>query len=153
MNRIAAILSILGVLAVGLVGVGCGGDDNDEPKTNAPEAVEGINASDSDRQALEGLIEKIRLYSKNSDAKGFCAMFEPSRLEESLGKEECLKIFKRGLKNVPKDQKYEVKGINVDGDTATVTFSDAGNVYFEKIDGTWYAATPDVGAEIQGESE
>jgi hypothetical protein len=150
MNRIAAVLSLIAVLALGLVAVGCGGDD-DGPTTNAPPATEGINASDGDRNAIEDLVEKVRAYTKTSDAKGFCGLFEPSRLEETLGREKCIKIFTRGLKSTPKNQKYVIEGMNVDGDRATVTFGYGGNAYFEKIDGTWYAATPDVGGQLEPE--
>lgn len=137
MSRFLALLSLVGVLSFGLVAVGCGGDDGDGGTENQTAATE------ADEAALRGKVAKLRQYTRETNAAGFCGLFEPNRLEDWIGRAECIKIFRPGLKNTPDSAEYRITDLKVEGDQAEVTF-DYGTARFERIDGEWYIETPEI---------
>lgn len=142
MNRTFAVISLLAVFAFGTFAIGCGGDDD---------GGSGGATAASDEKSLRQIGAKLRKITRTGNAEQFCDLFEPSRLDDWVSRDQCVEIFGPALKRTPKGVKYEVKDVKIDGDKAEVTF-DYGTAKFEKIDGKWYAETPsgdDLPDEIQ----
>lgn len=151
MKRTTATISLIAVLLLGLFAFGCGGDDDsgDGGGDSTGTSVQS-NASQEDQDGIQAVAAKVREYTKTRDAAKMCSLFEPDRLAEFMSPDQCVTVFKRAMKNKPQADVFTIEGIDVDEDIAKVTFS-FGDTYFQKIDGTWYLGTPDVGADDQSE--
>lgn len=133
-------LTAIAVLAGGWI-VGCGGSGGDSGGATA--------SGESDAAQLQKAAAQFKKYTLNKNAKGICSLFEPTRMKAWIG-DDCVKIFKLGLRSVPKPALLKVKQIKVNGDKAEVEFG-YGNINFQRIDGTWYLETPEVNPPTKGD--
>ncbi|MCO5315820.1 MAG: hypothetical protein M9938_06640 [Solirubrobacterales bacterium] len=137
-GRSRTLLSLAAIAALSVVGtVGCGG-------TSDPASGEDAATRKADDAAVRELATRLKLYTLKQDPKGICRLFEPARMRAWLGK-DCVRIFKRSLKQVPTARQMQVKAVTTDGDRGAISFA-YGEIGVTRIQGEWYLATPDTAA-------
>lgn len=130
-------VAICAVMATALLASGCGGS--------------GDNSSEADEREIRELVEKVNEAAMNQDASAFCLLIQPSGIEETFHDiDRCVNETKPILETAGEQPELTVETIEVDGDTAKVTF--AGNTVTEysvvKEGGAWYwPIDPGVGAD------
>lgn len=137
MGRLPRALATGAIITVALAGsFGCG-SSGDSGSGDGQAASAG-----GDEAAVRALADRVETYTREGDARGFCGLFDPERMEAWVGKKGCIRIFSSAFRQRPDVGGLGIKGVEVDGDRATVT-SDFGTINFERIGGKWYLATPE----------
>lgn len=114
-------------MATTLLAVGCGGSDG--------------GTSEEDEQAITELVDKLNQATAAKDASALCLLVQPSGVEETFhGIDRCVSETKPILKAAGKQPELKIENIEIDGDTAKVTFegSAGGETSFVKEDGQWF---------------
>jgi hypothetical protein len=115
-----------------LILTGCGGGDEAPP------------VSDQDRAALERLSSQIVTSARERDAESFCAIVQPSLLEDAFGGERgCRSLIRRALnQNARVLTDLDVERVTVQDEGAIVTYAQdpPGDVLFVREQGQWYLA-------------
>jgi len=123
MKRTLALIAVVATGALALAA--CGGDDG---------------ASDADRRAIDDLVTELNRVTAEKDAAGFCAMMQPSRIEETFSSRgRCVRETKAILEQAGDQPTLDVESIEVEGDTAEVKFAGrSGPALLVREDGKWY---------------
>jgi hypothetical protein len=129
--------AVAAVLACALFAVAaCDGDDGPAP------------VSDQDRTALERLSAEIAKAASESDPARFCAVVQPSLVDEAFGgKRGCIRVIRQALKqNARVLADLEIERITVQDEGAIVTFvqNPPGDVLFVRENGDWYLSLNDL---------
>jgi hypothetical protein len=138
---LAAVAAVLGCAVLGLTA--CGGGDEAPPPVSA-----------QDRSALEGLSDKIASAASENDPATFCAVVQPSLVDEAFGgRRGCIRVIRQALKENSRVLKnLDIEKITVQGEGAIVTFAQnpPGDVLFVRESGEWYLSLNDLALQRQG---
>lgn len=98
------------------------------------------SADEADQEAITALVAELNRVTEEKDAKGFCDVMQPSRIESTFRSHaRCVKETAAILEQAGDQPTLEVDSVEVEGDTALVKFTGRnGEAPLVREDGEWY---------------